>query len=55
MQTHKQNVLSTLQDLCIQRNLHKRAFRKPTIADSLNWGEAIAARKRHEDISKKKT
>ena len=43
---HKLNVLTTLQELCLQINLRIRAFRIPShlnvIADSLCWGKAIA-------------
>ena len=42
MQTPKLNVLTTFQELCLRSNLHKRAFRIPTIVESLSLGEVIA-------------
>ena len=42
VQTPKLNVLTTFQELCLRSNLHKRAFRIPTIVESLSWGEVIA-------------
>ena len=33
--------LTTLQELCLRKNIHKRIFRIPTIVESLSWGIPI--------------